>query len=52
VNTGLDFSWMKNLSVHVEYTPSNQEDIFFMNVGDLIGIGILDETSSAILLCL
>ena len=51
VNTGLDFSQMKNLSAHVEYTPSNQEDISFMDVGDLTGIGILDETPLAILSC-
>ena len=51
VNTGLDFSQMKNLSAHMEYTPSNQEDISFMNVEDLTGIGILDETLLAILSC-
>jgi len=50
-NTGLDFSQIRNLSVCVEYTPSNQEDIFFMNVGDLMGIGILNETPLAILSC-
>jgi len=50
-NTGLDFSQMRNLSVCVEYTPSNQEDISFMNVGDLMGIGILNETPLAILSC-
>jgi len=48
VNTGLDFSQMKNLSAYVEYTPSNQEDISFMNIGDLMSIGILDETPLAI----
>ena len=50
-NTGLDSSRMKNLSACVEYTPSNQEDISFMNVGDLMGIGILDKTPLAILSC-
>ena len=32
VNTDLDFSWIKNLSTHVELTPSNQGDIFFIIV--------------------
>ena len=51
VNTNLDFSWTKNLGTHMELTPLNQGNIFFMIVWDLIGIGIPNKTSSAILSC-
>jgi len=40
VNTDLDFSLGKNLSVHVAYTQLNQDTISFMNVVDLTVTGI------------
>jgi len=40
VNTDLDFSLGKNLSVHVAYIQLNQDTISFMNVVDLTVTGI------------
>ena len=51
VNTGLGSSLMKNLSVHVIIILSNQEDIFFMIVWDLMGTGTQEETLLVILSC-
>ena len=51
VNTGLDSSRMKNLGAHMKSIPLNQDNTFFMNVGDLIGTGTLGRILSAILSC-
>ena len=40
VNTDLDFSLGKNLSVHAAYIQLNQDAISFMNVVDLTVTGI------------
>jgi len=50
-NTDLDFSQVKNLSVLVELTPLNQEDISFMIIQDSMGTGTPDEISLATLSC-
>ena len=49
-NIGLGSSPVKNLGVYVVIIPLNQ-DIFFIIVWDLIGIGTLDKTLLAILSC-
>jgi len=51
VSTDLDSCQGRNLSVCVNYILSNQDSIFFMNVEDLIDIGILDGTPLTTLLC-
>ena len=44
VNTDLDFSLGKNLSVYMAYTQLNQDIISFMNVVDLTVTGIQEGT--------
>jgi len=51
VNIGLGSSLMKNLSAHVVIILSNQEDIFFTIVWDLMGTGTQEETLLVILSC-
>ena len=51
VNTGLGSSPMKNLSAHVVIILSNQEDIFFTIVWDLMGTRTQEETLLVILSC-
>ena len=43
-NTDLDSSLGRNLNVYVVYILSNQDVIFYMNVVDLMVIGIWEET--------
>ena len=45
VSTDLDSSLGKNLSVCVDYTPSNRDDTFCMIVEDLMDTGIQEGTS-------
>ena len=51
VNTDLDSFPKKNLSAHAVIILLNQEDIFFIIVWGLMGIGIWEETLLAILSC-
>jgi len=43
-STDLDSSLGKNLSVHVDYIPSNWDNTFCMIVEDLTDIGIREGT--------
>ena len=47
----LDSSQGRNLSVYIGYILLNQDSIFFINVEDLMSIGILDGTLLTTLLC-
>ena len=44
VNTDLNFSLGKNLSIHAAYTQLNQDTISFMSVADLTVTGIREGT--------
>ena len=50
-STDLDSFQGMNLSIHVDYILLNQDGIFFMNVEDLMGTGILNGTALTTLLC-
>ena len=50
-NIGLGSSRGKNLSIYVVIIQSNQDNIFFMNVSDLMATRILEEILLVILSC-